>query len=253
MRRLRHLSGQHRTAATNRLLGALLAFNAGAINAGGFLLVSLYTSHMTGFASMVADNLVLGNMKLVLAAAGALLAFTTGAATTAVLVNWARQRHVRSEYALPLLVEALLLLVFGLLGGTMNHQTPFAVPLTVLVLSFTMGLQNALVSKISSSQIRTTHMTGIVTDLGIELGKMFYWNRMGSPLASRVRANRIKLRLFATLLTAFIVGGLVGATGFRYVGFIWVLPMAILLLALSLPPLYTDLLRTVRRRMTTVK
>ena len=48
MRRLRHLTGQHRTAATNRLLGGLLAFNAGAINAGGFLLVDMYTSHMTG-------------------------------------------------------------------------------------------------------------------------------------------------------------------------------------------------------------
>ena len=253
MRRLRHLSGQHRTAATNRLLGALLAFNAGAINAGGFLVVSLYTSHMTGFASMLADNLILGNMTLVLGALGTLLAFTTGAAVTAVLVNWARQRHVRSEYALPLLLEALLLLIFGLMGATLNRQTPFAVPLTVLVLSFTMGLQNALVSKISSSQIRTTHMTGIITDIGIELGKMFYWNRTKSPLESRVRANRIKLRLFATLLTAFIVGGLVGATGFRYAGFIWVLPLAILLLALSLPPLHADLLRTLRRRVIAIK
>ena len=49
MRRLRHLTGQHRTASINRLLGGVLAFNAGAINAGGFLLVSMYTSHMTGF------------------------------------------------------------------------------------------------------------------------------------------------------------------------------------------------------------
>jgi uncharacterized membrane protein YoaK (UPF0700 family) len=253
VRRLRHLSGQHRTAATNRLLGALLAFNAGAINAGGFLVVGMYTSHMTGFASMLADNLVLGNMALVLGALGALLAFITGAAATAVLVNWARQRHVRSEYALPLLAEAVLLLVFGLMGATLNRQTPFAVPLTVLVLSFTMGLQNALVSKISSSQIRTTHMTGIVTDLGIELGKMFYWNRTTSPLESRVRANRIKLRLFATLLAAFIVGGLVGATGFRYAGFVWVVPLALLLLGLSLPPLYADLLRTLRRRAMALK
>lgn len=250
MRRLRHLSGQHRTAATNRLLGTLLAFNAGAVNAGGFLVVSMYTSHMTGFASMLADNLILGDMSLVLGALGALLAFTTGAAVTAVMVNWARQRHVRSEYALPLLLEAVLLLIFGLLGATLNRQTPFAVPLTVLVLSFTMGLQNALVSKISSSQIRTTHMTGIITDLGIELGKMFYWNRTESPIESRVRANRIKLRLFSTLLTAFIVGGLVGAAGFRYAGFIWVVPLAILLLALSLPPLYADLLRTLRRKAT---
>jgi uncharacterized membrane protein YoaK (UPF0700 family) len=248
MRRLRHLIGQHRTAGTNRLLGGLLAFNAGAINAGGFLLVSMYTSHMTGFASMLADSLVLGNMRLVLGALGALLAFTFGAAVTAVLVNWARQHHLRSEYALPLLAEAALLLVFGLMGATLSRQTPFAVPLTVLVLAFTMGLQNALVSKISASQIRTTHMTGVITDLGIELGKMFYWNRTQSPHDSRVRANRIKLRLFATLLFMFIAGGLVGATGFKYVGFVWVVPLAVMLLVLSLPPLYSDLRRAAARR-----
>ena len=62
MRRLRHLAGQHRTTSTNRLLGALLAFNAGAINAGGFLVVGMYTSHMTGFASMISDMLVLGSI-----------------------------------------------------------------------------------------------------------------------------------------------------------------------------------------------
>lgn len=248
MRRLRHLTGQHRTPYMNRLLGGLLAFNAGAINAGGFLLVSMYTSHMTGFASLLADNLVLGNMTLVLGAIGALLAFTTGAAVTAVLVNWARQHHLRSEYALPLLVEAVLMLLFGLLGATLNRQTPFAVPLTVLVLAFTMGLQNALVSKISSSQIRTTHMTGVITDLGIELGKMFYWNRTTSPLESRVRANRIKLRLFGTLLAMFIAGGMVGAAGFKYIGFIWVVPLAIMLLVLSLPPLYADFQRAARRK-----
>jgi uncharacterized membrane protein YoaK (UPF0700 family) len=248
MRRLRHLVGQHRTANTNRLLGGLLAFNAGAINAGGFLVVSMYTSHMTGFASMIADSLVLGRMTLVLGALGALLAFTVGAATTAVLVNWARQHQLRSEYALPLLLEALLMLLFGLIGATLNRQTPFAVPLTVLVLAFIMGLQNALVSKISSSQIRTTHMTGVITDLGIELGKLFYWNRTGQPYESRVRANRIKLRLFGTLLGMFIGGGVVGAAGFKYVGFVWVTPLAFLLFALSLPPLVSDYRRAMRRK-----
>ena len=249
MRRLRHLTSQHRTTATNRLLGGLLAFNAGAINAGGFLVVGMYTSHMTGFASMLADNLVLGNITLVLGALGTVLAFTVGAGSTAILVNWARQHHLRSEYALPLLTEASLLLVFGLIGAALNRQTPFAVPLTVLVLAFTMGLQNALVTKISSSQIRTTHMTGVITDLGIELGKLFYMNRQDSPLESRVRANRVKLRLYGSLLGAFVSGGLVGAMGFRYVGFIWVLPLAVLLLALSLPPLAADLIRPRHRNL----
>ena len=247
MRRLRHLTGQHRTASTNRLLGALLAFNAGAINAGGFLVVGMYTSHMTGFASMISDMLVLGSITVAIGATGALLAFLAGAACTAVLVNWARQNHLRSEYALPLLLEAGLLLVFGLLGATLNRQTPFAVPLTVLVLAFTMGLQNALVSKISASQIRTTHMTGVITDMGIELGKLFYWNQGARPPELQVRANRIKLRLYAMLLGAFMAGGVVGAAGFKYLGFVWVLPMAGLLLLMSLPPLWADCLRYRRR------
>lgn len=249
MRHLRHLAGQHRTASTNHLLGTVLAFNAGAINAGGFLVVHMYTSHMSGFASLLADNLVLGNTRLVLGALGALLAFTLGAAVTALLVNGARQHGLRSEYALPLFLEALLLLLFGLMGATLGRQTPFAVPLTVLVLSFTMGLQNALVSKISASQIRTTHMTGIVTDIGIELGKLVYWNRAECALASQVRANRLKLRLLSILLGAFITGGVVGAAGFKYVGFVWVLPAAFSLLALSLPPLYADFQRTRRRHL----
>ena len=256
MRRFRHLTSQHRTVATDRLLGALLAFNAGAVNAGGFLVVGLYTSHMTGFASMVADQLVLGNMRLVLGALGTLLAFVTGAAVTALLVNWARQRGLRSEYALPLMLEALLLLVFGLMGATLGRETPFAVPLTVLVLAFTMGLQNALITKISASQIRTTHMTGVITDLGIELGKMLYWNGAahrsndaagGQP--SAVRSDRFKLRLYGTLLLCFVMGGIVGATGFRYVGFIWVLPLATLLLIVSLPPLVADWRHPQRRKL----
>lgn len=241
MRRFRHLTGQHRTVASNRRLGLLLAFNAGAVNAGGFLVVKLYTSHMTGFISMLADNLVLGNMVLVLGAVGALLAFTSGAALTAILVNWARQRHLHSSYALPLLLVALLMLVFGLVGAvTLNWRTPFAVPVTVLLLSFIMGLQNATVTKMSSSQIRTTHMTGVVTDLGIELGKMLYWNRSGSPPGQQVRANRERVGLFAGLLGMFLVGGVAGAAGFKHVGFVFVVPLALILCTLSLPPLWID-------------
>ena len=254
MRRLRHLASQHRTQGTNELLGVLLAFNAGAVNAGGFLVVGLYTSHMTGFASMLADQLVLGQMALALGALGALLAFVMGAAVTALLVNWARQHHLRSEYALPLMLEALLLLVFGLMGASLGRQTPFAVPLTVLVLAFTMGLQNALVTKISAAQMRTTHMTGVITDLGIELGKLLYWNRRPVTAATPadtypapVRANHFKLRLYGTLLLSFFTGGIVGATGFRHLGFVWVLPFATLLLLASLPPLLADLRRPWRR------
>lgn len=251
MRVLRHLTTRHRTLATNRTLGLMLAFNAGAMNAGGFMAVHMYTSHMTGFLATLADSLVVGEFALVLAAVGALWAFMSGAGTTAILVNWARQQHLEGTWALPLLLEAVLMLMFGLLGAALQQwPTPFAVPLTVLLLAFMMGLQNAVVTKMSSAQIRTTHMTGVVTDLGIELGKMLYWNRRGTPRAAGVRANRGRARLFASLLGLFLVGGVVGAAGFKHVGFVWVVPQAALLLALSLPPLLTDLQRLAARRRT---
>jgi len=243
--RMRHhlhlLTDRHRTVASNRTLGLLLAFNAGAVNAGGFLLVHSYTSHMTGFVSLLADNLVLGNMKLVLGAVGTLWAFMSGAGSTAILVNWARHHQLHGTYALPLLLEAALMLLFGVLGAAMlAWPTPFAVPLAVLLLSFIMGLQNATVTKMSAAQIRTTHMTGTITDLGIELGKLLYWNHSAERPEQRVRANRQRLALFAGLTAMFLVGGIAGAAGFKHVGFVFVVPLALVLCALAVPPLWAD-------------
>lgn len=244
MRRLRHLTATHRTGSTNRALGYLMAFNAGAINAGGFLVLKLYTSHMTGFMSMLADSLVLGQTALALAALGALLAFMTGAAVSALLVNGARQLHLRSTYALPLLLVAVLVLLFGLVGAVTTHWTTvFAVPLTVLLLSFTMGVQNATLTKMSQATIRTTHMTGVVTDLGIELGKLLYSSHIGRDAAAAqpVHANWGRVRLFSGLLGMFFLGGIAGALGFQHWGFVCVVPLALLLMAVSLPPLWADM------------
>nr|WP_145544848.1 YoaK family protein [Variovorax boronicumulans] len=249
MRRFFVLTSRHRAPSTNLVLGLLLAFNAGAINAGGFLVLHQYTSHMTGFTSQLADGLALGQGRLVLTALGALLAFVAGAAATAMLVNWGRQHRLDSIYALPLLCEALLMFPFGLMGAiTLGWQTPFAVPLTVLLLSFIMGLQNAVGSKTSGGRVRTTHMTGNITDLGMELGKLLYVNHASAP--RRVRHDRAKLRLTTGLLASFLFGGMAGALGFSRLGFVCVVPLAALLLAVSLPPLWRDLhrLRPLRAR-----
>ena len=242
MRRLRFLTNRHRAPSTNTALGLLLAFNAGAINAGGFLVLHMYTSHMTGFASQLADGMVLGNLTLLLNALGAILAFVSGAAVCAVLVNWARQHRLHGVYALPLLLEAALMFPFGLAGAiTLTWATPFAVPLTVLLLSFIMGLQNAVASKTSGGSTRTTHMTGNITDVGIELGKMLYWNRRMPSTPLPVRHDRSRLRRCGGLVAMFVLGGAVGALGFKHVGFVCVVPLAALLLVLSIPPLLRDL------------
>lgn len=242
MRRLRFLTNRHRAPSTNIALGLLLAFNAGAVNAGGFLVLHMYTSHMTGFASQLADGMVLGNLTLLLNALGAILAFVGGAAVCAVLVNWGRQHRMHGVYALPLVLEAALMFPFGLIGAiTLTWPTPFAVPLTVLLLSFIMGLQNAVASKTSGGSIRTTHMTGNITDMGIELGKMLYWNGRDRPSSLAVRHDSGRMRRAGGLVGMFVLGGMVGALGFKYVGFVCVVPLAALLLVLSLPPLLRDL------------
>lgn len=243
MRRLRHLTNRHRAPSTNMALGLLLAFNAGAVNAGGFLILGMYTSHMTGFASQLADGLVLGNVKLLLNALGAILAFMTGAAVCAVLVNWGRQRQLYSVYALPLMLEALMLFPFGLMGTvTLNWNTPFAVPLTVLLLSFMMGLQNAVGSKTSGGNTRTTHMTGNFTDLGMELGKALFWRsqHLQSAALPAVQYNWRRMRMTAGLIVMFVLGGITGALGFKHIGFFCVVPLALLLLTLSVPPFLHD-------------
>ena len=228
-----------RTPRANVGLGACLSFVAGATNAGGFLAVGQYTSHMTGVVSAIADNLVLGQIALVLAGLASLIAFMAGAASTTLIVNWCLRRNLHSAYGRPLLLEALLLLIFGLFGAGINFFAGLFVPLTVLVLCYIMGLQNAVITKISNAEIRTTHVTGLVTDLGIELGKMLYVNRL--PGEKKVVVNRHKLRIHLILVASFFTGGLVGATGFKLVGYVTTVPLAILLLMLVIRPVMQDI------------
>ncbi len=228
-----------RTQQANARLGITLCFVAGAANAGGFLAVGQYTSHMTGIISAVADHLVLGEVILALAGLAALAAFVAGAICTAWLVNWGLRRQLHSAYGLPLLLEAGLLLVFGLFGAAIHVSAGHLVPMTVLLLCFMMGLQNAVITKISKAEIRTTHVTGLVTDLGIELGKLMYVNPQDE--SAPVRANRHKLRIHLQLVGSFFAGALLGALGFKHLGFVATLPLAALLALLALRPLAQDL------------
>lgn len=243
----RGLTATVRTKRDDRHLGVGLAFVAGATNAGAFLAVAQYTSHMTGIVSSMADALVLGQMAVFLTGLGALLSFILGAATTALIVNFARRRRLTSAFALPILLEVVLLLVFGLLGARLGEIHSGFVPATVILLCFMMGLQNAVITKISRAEIRTTHVTGIVTDIGIELGKLVYVNRTARDGVEQVIANRGRLGLLSLLLTSFFVGGVLGAIGFQSLGYIATVPIALVLLSLAVVPVVDDLRRLLRR------
>lgn len=239
---LLQLTARNRTRRSNRQFGGILAFVAGAINAGGFLAVQRYTSHMTGIVSAIADDLVVGSITLALAGLVSLSAFIAGAITTTLLISWARRQELRSKYALALLLEAALLLVFGLVGANLKSFAALLVPTAVLLLCFIMGLQNAIITKISKAEIRTTHMTGVVTDLGIELGRLIYWNQSEKANSIQfVKANTDKLFIHASLLGLFFSGGIAGAVAFKAMGFSATVPIALLLVAMALPAILMDL------------
>ena len=243
----RFLIGRQRTAAADRPLGSVLAAVAGAINAGGFLAVQQYTSHVTGMMSAIAAHLVLGQPQVVVTGLVGVLAFLCGAICCAIcyamLVNFARRHPLAPEYALPLLLESLLILCFGLLGARLARIEGLLVPVTVVLLCFIMGLQTAVATKLSNAVIRITRMTGIVTDLGIERGKLAYWNHDPKPLF-HVRADRDRLTMLAGLLGCFLVGGISGALGFKYLGWVSTVPLAVLLAvllaAMALVPVFDD-------------
>ena len=157
----------------------LLALTAGIVNSVGFMAIGLYTSHMTGLTAMLADGLALGAARVALLCVTGIGSFVLGAACCALLFNWARRRGLRSRYAIVLLVEAALVLLIGLLAHELTSaERSWAL---IALLGLTMGLQNAIITKISDAQIRTTHVTGMVTDIGIELGKLVYPVRRDEP------------------------------------------------------------------------
>jgi uncharacterized membrane protein YoaK (UPF0700 family) len=239
---LRKLVARDRNQRANRHLGGILAFVAGAVNVCSFIALQQYTSHISGVVSSIAAGAALGNIQMLLGGLLILLSFTFGASSTALLISWGRRRNLHSQYAVPLLFEAVMLAGFCLLGYfEIRHHLLF-VPLSIAGLCFVMGMQNALITKLSNAEIRTTHLTGMVTDIGIELGKLAYRNRSkrsgGSAL---IVGSQSKLKLLSILVLLFFFGGVSGAVGFEYAGYAAVLPLSCLLGLLAMVPILDDL------------
>ncbi len=183
----------------------------------------------------MADNLALGSLPLALNGLAAVLSFLLGALLTTLCIRWARAHALESEYAFPLIVEAALLVLFGLTGRLFAGERVLS---TVMLLCFTMGLQNAIVTKLSNAVIRTTHLTGMVTDIGIALGRLVL---AGTAERLSVTVEVAKIRLLGSLIAMFFLGGVIGALGFRHVGFFFTFPLAGILLVLAALPILDDM------------
>ena len=217
------------TDARFRKLGYMMAFSAGAINAGGFFAVANYTSHITGALSRISDGIITGEWKMALTATAGVLSFVLGAMVANLTILWGKRHHFRSCYGLAMWTEAVCLLLFGLLGMALARVGAIMLPPTLLLLCFIMGMHNTVMTALSGSAIRSTHMTGTATDLGIELSRALYYSRGSNPRLPDVKVNRPKMWLLVGMIVNFVLGGMVGAYGYSKISYHFTLPVAAML------------------------
>ncbi|WSH68346.1 YoaK family protein (plasmid) [Rhizobium ruizarguesonis] len=223
--------GSHRNEKIDRGLAASLAAIAGALNASAFYAVGFFSANMTGNVSTLSDHLAVGQWVSALFYGGIVVAFVLGAAVSTLIVNEGRRRGMRAIYAYSILVEAMLLAILGC--ADLWLLAAWRVPVLVPGLAFLMGLQNAVVTRISDARVRTTHVSGMATDLGIELGLAFDI-LCGREPATETRHNVTKLRLHLYTIGAFLIGGILGVFIYRAVGGYLLILAATLLTAIAL-------------------
>lgn len=229
-------SGDARDGGADRRLAWSLAGIAGALNAAGFYAMGMFSSNMTGNVSSLADHLALADLAAAAPYLGLVASFTSGAAVSAVLINAGRRRGMARIYALSILAEAALLT--GLAFADLWLTGTGRVVLLAYGLSFLMGLQNAVVTRISNARVRTTHVTGMVTDIGIELGNLLdlAWHRRGpGGPGAEVEYNAGKLLLHGVTVLSFGSGGVFGVLAYRSLGPLFLFGAALLLFLLALP------------------
>lgn len=153
----------------------LLAGAAGMVNGWAFVMCEQFVTHISGTVTRVGLEFPVAGLLIDYAAI--VISFVAGAATSVIAIQARALRGKRPRWATPLLTVALILVAvawageagwFGTFGGTLTADRP---PVTLLsILAYAMGLQNAAVASTTGLAVRTTHLTGPATDLGIHMG-----------------------------------------------------------------------------------
>jgi uncharacterized membrane protein YoaK (UPF0700 family) len=200
--------GKGRTYEHNLRLAALLSFIAGMVNITGVLNVKTLTTNVTGHFAFFAEELVKQENAIALTFLIYIFSFLAGAFFSSLLTEYGISKQVRSAHAPAMIAEILILLLVGLRVEVLSKITMSNTIIASLLL-IAMGMQNALVTKISNSIVRTTHLTGLFTDLGIEISQLFFYRKEEQRFSL---SRSIKLRI--AIITFFFLGCVLG--GFLY-------------------------------------
>ncbi|MBT2560659.1 DUF1275 domain-containing protein [Pedobacter sp. ISL-68] len=221
---LRHL-GAKRTYGHNLRLASLLGMTAGFVNAEGYLGFSILTTNVTGHAAFFAERIAFQDWGTVQVIALWMMLFLGGAFISGLILSFTGHNQ-RYSYSIPILIEIGVLLFSAFYGGRYS-ETLLSKELFAGSLLFAMGMQNSLVSMVSGSVVRTTHLTGTFTDLGIELAQVL----RNEGQERKTVKSKIRLRL--AIIFFFMAGAIAGAYLFKHFGFpSFFAPVAILVFVL---------------------
>ena len=224
-------------------LAITLAWIAGYTNVMTILACGHVTSHVSGTTSDLGRAVAERNWATTGFLLFLLLTFAAGAAASGFVCELGRRRGWESIYVVPMALEASLLTGFALVwefgsvtssdrGGAGASPTVGALFLLTGIASIAMGLQNATITRISSGVVRTTHVTGVLTDLGLEFAQFLYMLRdharqiRASGAGSRAEFSRAvravpahitskRLLLLASILGSFALGAGLGTVAFE--------------------------------------
>ena len=188
--------GKTRTLKHNLGIASLLSFIAGIVNVAGFLSVQCLTTNVTGHFAFFVDEVFKLNLGQALNYFLYIFFFFFGSFISSFLVEVISKKNNSYIYVIPTIIESIILFFVAFLNNFLEPHT------LAFCLLFAMGLQNSLVTTISNAAVRTTHLTGLFTDLGIELSQLFFYKEKEKLLSS------IKLRL--TIISFFFLGGIIG-------------------------------------------
>ena len=194
--------GKTRTLSHNLKIASLLSFVAGVVNVAGFFAVQRLTTNVTGHFAFFMDEVFKLNFWKGFIYFLYIFFFFLGSFVSNFLIEIISRKGDQYIYVVPASIECLILFIVGFLGQSLITKSPNSIAYSLL---FAMGLQNSLVTTISSSSVRTTHLTGLFTDLGIELSQLFFYKEKEHK---HKLISSIKLRL--TIISFFFIGGIVG-------------------------------------------
>jgi uncharacterized membrane protein YoaK (UPF0700 family) len=199
--------GKSRSLKQNLGIASLLSFVAGIVNVTGFLAVKQLTTNVTGHFAYMVEEAIQINFSQALFYFLYILFFLAGSFFSNLLIEFTNKFSDKNIFIIPVLTEVFLLSFIAFLDFHYIIDHPNIIACTLL---FAMGLQNSLVTTISNSIVRTTHLTGLFTDLGIELSQLFFFK---SRQQHQKLISSIKLRL--SIITAFFFGGIIAGTIFN--------------------------------------